>query len=217
MNHRECLGAAKCPFAEHSFAERAKEKALHSQLIVTNHSLRAIDAIEDVPMIPSTTSSPSTRPTSFAARMTGGSPAAARGEVERAGPARNGTSTAPRRTTSPTRPTLRAAYATSASRRINHRSYSPPTRCVVWATRPGTHSAFPKDRPRGRAHAGAPRPGGGAGPLTTPSAWFRPPTHVLWLTERDSKRGGDMLCVAPLQGGRLRDWLCGRVALTSAR
>jgi ATP-dependent DNA helicase DinG len=52
VNHRECLGAAKCPFSDECFAERAKEKAAQSQLIVTNHSLLAIDAIEGVPMIP---------------------------------------------------------------------------------------------------------------------------------------------------------------------
>src|SRR5690242_7437364 len=52
VNHRECLGATKCPFAAECFAERAKEKAARSQLIVTNHSLLAIDAIEGVPMIP---------------------------------------------------------------------------------------------------------------------------------------------------------------------
>ncbi|HEU4811419.1 MAG TPA: DEAD/DEAH box helicase, partial [Nocardioides sp.] len=52
VNHRECLGAAKCPYAAECFAERAKEKAQRSHLIVTNHSLLAIDAIEDVPMIP---------------------------------------------------------------------------------------------------------------------------------------------------------------------
>ena len=34
------------------FAERARERAMKSQLIVTNHSLLAIDAIEGVPMIP---------------------------------------------------------------------------------------------------------------------------------------------------------------------
>ncbi|MDZ5622066.1 ATP-dependent DNA helicase [Nocardioides sp. HM23] len=49
---RECLGAAKCPFGEECFAERAREKAHRSHLIVTNHSLLAIDAIEGVPMIP---------------------------------------------------------------------------------------------------------------------------------------------------------------------
>jgi len=49
---RECLGAAKCPFGEECFAERAREKAQRSHLIITNHSLLAIDAIEGVPMIP---------------------------------------------------------------------------------------------------------------------------------------------------------------------
>src|SRR3954454_7533574 len=52
VSHRECLGAARCPFGAECFAERAKERAAHSQLIVTNHSLLAIDAIEGVPMIP---------------------------------------------------------------------------------------------------------------------------------------------------------------------
>ncbi len=52
VSHRECLGAAKCPFGAECFAELAREKAQRSHLIVTNHSLLAIDAIEDVPMIP---------------------------------------------------------------------------------------------------------------------------------------------------------------------
>ncbi len=52
VNHRECLGATKCPFAQECFAERAKEKAFRSHLIITNHSLLAIDAVEGVPMIP---------------------------------------------------------------------------------------------------------------------------------------------------------------------
>ncbi|MFC6154207.1 ATP-dependent DNA helicase [Nocardioides yefusunii] len=52
VNHRECLGATKCTFAEECFAERAKKKAAESHLVITNHSLLAIDAIEGVPMIP---------------------------------------------------------------------------------------------------------------------------------------------------------------------
>ena len=52
VNHRECLGATKCPFGAECFAELAREKAQRSHLIVTNHSLLAIDAIEEVPMIP---------------------------------------------------------------------------------------------------------------------------------------------------------------------
>ncbi|SFC30088.1 ATP-dependent DNA helicase DinG [Nocardioides terrae] len=52
VTHRDCLGAAKCPFGQECFAERAREKAQKSHLIVTNHSLLAIDAIEGIPMIP---------------------------------------------------------------------------------------------------------------------------------------------------------------------
>jgi len=52
VTHRDCLGAAKCPFGQECFAERAREKAQRSHLIVTNHSLLAIDAIEGIPMIP---------------------------------------------------------------------------------------------------------------------------------------------------------------------
>ncbi len=52
VTHRECLGASRCTFAAECFAERAKERAAQSHVVVTNHSLLAIDAIEGVPMIP---------------------------------------------------------------------------------------------------------------------------------------------------------------------
>ena len=52
VSHRDCLGAARCPFGEECFVERAREEAHRSHLIITNHSLLAIDAIEGVPMIP---------------------------------------------------------------------------------------------------------------------------------------------------------------------
>jgi ATP-dependent DNA helicase DinG len=52
VSHRDCLGAARCPFGEECFVEAAREQAHRSHLIVTNHSLLAIDAIEGVPMIP---------------------------------------------------------------------------------------------------------------------------------------------------------------------
>jgi ATP-dependent DNA helicase DinG len=52
VSHRDCLGAARCPFGEECFVELAREEAHRSHLIVTNHSLLAIDAIEGVPMIP---------------------------------------------------------------------------------------------------------------------------------------------------------------------
>lgn len=52
VSARECLSASKCAYGEECFAERAKEKAQRSHLIITNHSLLAIDAIEGIPMIP---------------------------------------------------------------------------------------------------------------------------------------------------------------------
>ena len=52
VSSRECLGATRCAFAEECFAERAKERAARSRVVVTNHSLLAIDAIEGVPTIP---------------------------------------------------------------------------------------------------------------------------------------------------------------------
>ena len=52
VGHRDCLGAGKCPFGQECFVEVAREQAHQSKIVVTNHSLLAIDAIEGVPMIP---------------------------------------------------------------------------------------------------------------------------------------------------------------------
>ena len=52
VTSRDCLTAAKCPFGQECFAERAREKAAKAHLVITNHSLLAIDAIEGIPMIP---------------------------------------------------------------------------------------------------------------------------------------------------------------------
>jgi len=52
VSRRECLGAAKCAFGEVCFAEQAKERANDAAVVVTNHSLLAIDAIEGIPVLP---------------------------------------------------------------------------------------------------------------------------------------------------------------------
>jgi ATP-dependent DNA helicase DinG len=52
VNARECLGASRCAHALECFAERAKEQAQDAELIVTNHAMLAIDAIDGVPMLP---------------------------------------------------------------------------------------------------------------------------------------------------------------------
>jgi ATP-dependent DNA helicase DinG len=52
VGHRDCLGASRCPYGSECFAELARDRAMAASLVVTNHSLLAIDAIDGVPMIP---------------------------------------------------------------------------------------------------------------------------------------------------------------------
>ena len=49
---RECLGAAKCPAGEECFAEKAKAEAGKADIVVTNHALLAIDAMDGRPVLP---------------------------------------------------------------------------------------------------------------------------------------------------------------------
>jgi ATP-dependent DNA helicase DinG len=49
---RECLGAPRCPFGSRCFAERARETAGLADIVVTNHALLAIDALEDFTVLP---------------------------------------------------------------------------------------------------------------------------------------------------------------------
>lgn len=52
VSGRECVGALKCPFGEECFAEQAKAKAFASDIVVTNHAMLAIDALDGVPLLP---------------------------------------------------------------------------------------------------------------------------------------------------------------------
>lgn len=52
VSARECLGASRCEYASECFAERAREDASEAHIVVTNHAMLAIDAIEGVPMLP---------------------------------------------------------------------------------------------------------------------------------------------------------------------
>ena len=49
---RECLGVAKCPVGTDCFAERARAEAGNADVVVTNHALLAIDAMEGYPILP---------------------------------------------------------------------------------------------------------------------------------------------------------------------
>jgi ATP-dependent DNA helicase DinG len=52
VNARECIGAQKCPFGSQCFAEQAREAAGEADIVVTNHALLAIDAMEDFIVLP---------------------------------------------------------------------------------------------------------------------------------------------------------------------
>ncbi|HET6636939.1 MAG TPA: ATP-dependent DNA helicase, partial [Streptomyces sp.] len=52
VSARECLGATRCPYGAECFAEAARERAKLAEVIVTNHALLAIDAIEGAPVLP---------------------------------------------------------------------------------------------------------------------------------------------------------------------
>jgi ATP-dependent DNA helicase DinG len=52
VNARECIGAQKCPFGSQCFAEQARDAAGQADIVVTNHALLAIDAMEDFLALP---------------------------------------------------------------------------------------------------------------------------------------------------------------------
>lgn len=52
VSARECLGAMRCPSGTECFAELARARAGESDVVVTNHALLAIDAMEDFPLLP---------------------------------------------------------------------------------------------------------------------------------------------------------------------
>jgi ATP-dependent DNA helicase DinG len=52
VSARECIGVARCPFGTDCFAEKARDKAGHADVIVTNHALLAIDAMTDAAVLP---------------------------------------------------------------------------------------------------------------------------------------------------------------------
>ena len=52
VSGRECVGKSKCVWGEKCFAELARDKAYQSEIVVTNHTMLALDVIEQVPILP---------------------------------------------------------------------------------------------------------------------------------------------------------------------
>jgi ATP-dependent DNA helicase DinG len=51
VSSRECLGS-RCPQVDECFAEKARERARTADIVVTNHALLTIGALEGVPVLP---------------------------------------------------------------------------------------------------------------------------------------------------------------------
>ncbi len=52
VSARECVGAQRCTHGHDCFAEQARDEAGRVDIVVTNHALLAIDALEDFPLLP---------------------------------------------------------------------------------------------------------------------------------------------------------------------
>ncbi|WP_344937564.1 ATP-dependent DNA helicase [Sphaerisporangium flaviroseum] len=52
VSAKECLGAQRCPSGSECFAEQARERAGQVDVVVTNHALLAIDAMEEFAVLP---------------------------------------------------------------------------------------------------------------------------------------------------------------------
>lgn len=52
VSARECLGVSRCPVGTDCFAERARAAAGRADIVVTNHALLAIDALEGYQVLP---------------------------------------------------------------------------------------------------------------------------------------------------------------------
>jgi len=49
---RECIGSQKCPYAAECFVEESRRRAHEASLIVTNHALLAVDAMQNHSVLP---------------------------------------------------------------------------------------------------------------------------------------------------------------------
>jgi ATP-dependent DNA helicase DinG len=210
VSHRECLGATKCPYGTECFAERAKERAHRSQLIVTNHSLLAIDAIEGVPMIPEYDVAVIDEAHELVSRVTqAATDELSAPEVER-------TARRSQRHVEGTEAddladageVLRDAIDDLRPGRVDvvPQQLGDALALVRDAAR-ALVSAFPKDT---GDDAGSTQAKGWAQELFTIAGRMAAGSDkdVLWMNERERNRGGNQLCVAPLEvAGPMRERL----------
>jgi ATP-dependent DNA helicase DinG len=226
VSHRECLGAAKCPYGAECFAERAKERAARSQLVVTNHSLLAIDAIEGIPMIPEYDVVVIDEAHELTARVTqAATDELSVPDVERtARRAQRHVDGSEADDLADAADALRAAVEAAPPGRLDvvPTDLADALVLVRDAAR-ALVSAFPKDLATsdGSPDAGGTQAKGWAQELfkTAERMTAGSDRDVLWVAEREQRRGGNQLCIAPLEvAGPMREKLLAEktAVLTSA-
>ncbi|MDP1877385.1 MAG: ATP-dependent DNA helicase [Actinomycetota bacterium] len=52
VGRRECMGESRCPYGEECFTVLRRGAAQEADIVVTNHAMLAIDAIEGIPVLP---------------------------------------------------------------------------------------------------------------------------------------------------------------------
>jgi ATP-dependent DNA helicase DinG len=224
VSHRECLGAARCPYGVECFAERARDRANAASLVVTNHSLLAIDAIEGVPMIPEYDVVVVDEAHELAARVTqAATDELSVGAVERT--ARRARSFLPNgeaERVSDAADALRDAMDAVPPGRLDSLpdSLADALELLRSATR-AAFSAFAKDSSEGGVDAARQQARGMVDEIrkVVERLALHDEADVTWLAERERSRGGSSLHVAPLQvWGPLRHRLLAQktVVFTSA-
>lgn len=212
VSARECLGRSKCAFGEECFAELAREKAARSSLIVTNHSLLAIDAIEGVPMIPDYDTVVIDEAHEVTARITqAATDELSASEVERAARrASRYVEGSEADDLDDAAGALRDAIEVTGPGRIDN--LTPQLNDALILVRDGARAclgAIPKDSD-GEADAGKSQARAGVQEVFNHAERMAADleTDVLWLNDREARHGGPQLCVAPLQvWGQMRDKL----------
>jgi ATP-dependent DNA helicase DinG len=220
---RECLGAQRCPYAGECFAETARDEATAAQIVVTNHALLAIDAIDGVPMIPEYDVVVVDEAHELTARVTQASTdELSPGIVERAARrARNLLHEGQADELEDSADALRDAISVTPVGRVDAMSDQlADALAMVRDSARACFSALPKDDPsepdpiRQQAKAMTDEVRQVAERMAANAEH-----DVLWVNERDPSRGGNDLRIAPLDVAlTLRDKLFGEktIVLTSA-
>lgn len=71
VNRRECVGESSCAFGTECFTALRRSEAFEADIVVTNHALLAIEAIEKVPVLPEYTALVIDEAHEFIDRLTG--------------------------------------------------------------------------------------------------------------------------------------------------